>query len=191
MSLSDEELRKYLDILTALDKTIEEGPWEETLFLRGIGKKLKEARERFVRDSGLDKYTDPSQTSHPVAGLAAQDAQAIDVYVSLYQAEGVNIRKWAIILNSLPALSITRPIYKNEEDIQAAIRTKTYQINDAYAVVRINKDDMLKPTDDKPPVDRYGRELLVLREGAVRTENVVRFIHTSGVYQFRNGMLVK
>jgi intracellular multiplication protein IcmQ len=192
MALTDEEVQKSLDVLKALDQAIEGGPWDKSLLLKAIGKKLQDAREKFIED--LDLQEAIKQASAPQAGLNQQailGEDFVEVYVSLYQAQGANIPKWAAILVSLTQLSITRPIYKNEEDMQASIRAKAFQANDAYVVVKIRKDDVLPAPGGKVPVDRFGRELMVLKENVIRPENITRFVHLTGEYRFVNGELIK
>lgn len=188
MPLTDEEIKSALDILKALDGAIDKGPWEHNLFFKGIGKKLRDARDKFKEELGLDELTadllSQNKSNHKI------DNQSTEVYVSLYQAEGSNITKWTTVVNSLAGYNLTRPVYRNEVDIQAAIRAKDQQQNDAYVAVRVRNIDILKVAE-KQPTDKLGHELLVLREGAIHLENISRFVHKSGHYQFRNKLLSK
>lgn len=190
MALSDEEVQKSLEVLKALDKAIGEGPWDKSLLLKAIGKKLQDAREHFIQDLDLQAIIDQVAVSQDTAPQALH-VDFTEVYVSLYQAQGTTIPKWAAILTSLTQLSITRPIYKNEEDIRASIRAKAFQANDAYVVVKIRKSDVLPAPEGKTPVDRFGRELMVLKENVIRPENITRFVHLTGEYHFINGALIK
>lgn len=191
MALTEEELKKSLEVLKALNDAIEGGPWEKSLFLTGIGKKLNDIRARFIQDLDLEEILAKSTAAQTAAAQPLEDTESTEVYVSLYQAEGANINKWAAVVTSIAQLSINRPVYKNAEDANAAIRAKTYQTNDAYAAVKIRRADILKPVDGKVPLDRSGRELLVLREGAIRSANVTLFTHVSGQYRYANGGLIK
>jgi intracellular multiplication protein IcmQ len=190
-SPSNEEIEKALIFLRTLDETIQQGPWEDSLFLRGIGKKLREIREKYVTDLGIADILAETSTLITTAPQTSLDTESIEVYVTLYQAEGNNLRKWTTIVAAIAQLSITRPVYASEEDVISAIRTKDYKVNDAYVAVKVGKGDILKPVEGKAPVDRYGHELLVLRENAIRLENVTRFVHLSGQYQFTRGALIK
>lgn len=186
MALSKDELEASLKILQALDETIAKGPWEHNLFFKGVGKKLLEARERFVRELGLEDHTE-NKTE-----IVDESAKTFtEVYVSLYQAEGTNISKWQTVVNTLAGYNLTRPVYKKEEDIQKAIRSKEFKQNDAYVVVKVLTSDIMPPLTEKPPLDRHGHELLVLKEGAVHQENISRFVHSSGDYIFSNKVLIK
>lgn len=180
MALSDEELRANLEVLKELDELLADGPWEHNLFFKGIGKKLKDARDHFVAELGLEQKTVATPTEQDQTNSDYQE-----VYVSLYQAEGANIAKWQTVVNSLAGFNITRPIYKNESDIKNAIRAKSFQQNDAYIAMRVPKDYVLTPFNT-PATDRNGFELVVLKEGTMKLENITRFVHQSGEYEFRN-----
>jgi len=186
MPLSKDELAASIKILKALDEAIATGPWTYNLLFSGVGKKLREMRDRFVQELNLEEY---AQEAVPQIDPTAEDYT--EVYVSLYQAEGANISKWQNVVNSLVGYNVTRPVYKNEDDIQTAIKNKEFRQNDAYVAVKIRKDDILAPLTEKLPVDRYGNPLLVLREGAIKLENILRFSHQSGTYDYKGGVLTK
>ena len=168
MALSKDELETSIKILKTLDEAIANGPWDYNLFFKGIGKKLMDARERFVRELGLEVIP-----VKKVPKLRTRVPNCSPESMFPDQAEGANISKWQTVINTLAGYNLTRPVYKSEIDIQEAIRFKEFKQNDAYVAVKIRKDDILKLTE-KPPVDRYGHELLVLREGAVQQENISR-----------------
>lgn len=188
MASLDDETKANIEILKALNEAIEKGPWEYNLFFRGIGKKLRDARDRFQRELGLEELLQAEQSEQQAI---VADAAHKNVYISLYQSEGANLQKWASVVSTLSGHAISRPVYKNEEDIQAAIRAKDYKMNDAYVAVRVSVTHILPPYGDKPPLDRFGRELLVLREDAVQIENILYFVHVSGRYKFNRGVLTK
>ena len=190
----DEETKANLDILKALDEAIEKGPWEHNLFFRGIGKKLRDIRDRFERELGLGELRNQlsgSSDKRNAAPTVTTSDQFTTVYISLYQAEGSNLQKWASVITNLTDNAISRPVYKNEEDIQAAIRAKEYKLNDGFIAVNVPHETLVKPFGDKPPLDRFGRELLVLKENAVKIENILYFVHVSGRYTLRGNTLVR
>lgn len=188
MALSKEELDTALEIIKALDDAILQGPWEYNLLFKGVGKGLRDMRENFIREMGLEEHFAAEKKEHVAE---AQASDSMEIYVSLYQAEGSNLHKWQIVVNSLAGYNVNRPIYQNEDDIQKAIRNKSFRQNDAYVAVKIRKEDIMPLITDKPPTDRNGYPLLTLREGAIKTENITRFSHMNGEYDFRNGVLTK
>lgn len=185
----DEETKANLEILKSLDEALAKGPWEHNLLFQGIGKKLREIRDKFQNELGLENAQTEASISARQETLP--QTEFIEVYISLYQAEGVNIRKWSTVVTALVGHSVSRPVFKKEEDIQSAIRAKTYKLNDAYVVVRIREEDILKSPTGQPILDREGRELLMLREGSIKLANIVRFTHASGEYIYQDGSLIK
>jgi intracellular multiplication protein IcmQ len=190
MPSSDDEAKKILEILKSLDTAIDQGPWDKSLFLQGIGKKLRVARERFASDLNADELV-KRVVSDEAAAHPAAHTHPIEVFILLYQAEGANLHRWETVLQSLPRISITRPVYRHEKDVETFIRGKDYKLNDAYAVVRVREEDILVIPDVPPNVDRFGNELLILKEKSVRLENILRFVHVTGRYRYWNGSLVK
>jgi len=178
-----------IKIINALDKAIKEGPWEKSPFLKATGKKLESIREKFKEDIGLGVIESVEETTQ-ISDLAVQDAKTLEVYISLYVSGGGILKNWEGVLHSIYGFSITRPIYRNEEDIQKTLRAKGNHENDAYAAVII-KEDSIRPVIDEAPKDRFGNELLQVKEGSISPENVKRFMHLKAEYEYRDGVLKK
>ncbi|CEK11411.1 Dot/Icm secretion system protein IcmQ [Legionella hackeliae] len=176
-------------ILQALDDTIEKGPWEESNFLRVIGKNLREIRQNFANSIGNATEAPKSKVSGSAERSALSGQQ--EVFIGLYSTEGNNIQAWERILANLPRQMISRPIYINEQDVKNLIKSKENKINEAYVAAYINQSDILQVAPDKAPMDRFGRPLLALKDRSLSLDNVLRFVHLSGVYRYTKGRLVK
>lgn len=179
-------------ILKALDETIATGPWEESNFLRVIGKNLREIRENFAKQLGGDlrmqeKYKTESNLANRIALRAGQQ----EVFIALYSTEGTNMQAWERILANLPRQMISRPIYADEKDVQYSIKAKANKANEAYVAIYIDQNDLLTVAQDKIPMDKHGRPLLSLKDRSLNLENIIRFVHLSGVYRYSKGRLVK
>lgn len=200
MGKIDEQRKTARELLRALDNTIEKGPWDKSIFLGTIGKKLKDIRFNFKNrlrflDPGFEE-TNSEETALPAAGNTSAaltvpqlTADQMEAFVSLYNLDGASIPKWEKILQSLDKQVVTRPIYATEQAVRMSIRAKTVRKNDAYAAFYLNKTDILTPKDGKAPLDRQGNSLLILKDMALKLENITRFCHESGVYLFRNNTL--
>lgn len=191
MTAENDDAKILADILKSLDHLIGNKLWENSLFFRAIRKRLEDARDHFKEGLELDTTVQTGKTTRDSKFFSQEDM--VEVYMALYISEGVSLRKWESLLNTLGShaiSSVSRPVYKNEQDIQESIRTKEFKQNDAYVAVYVRKSDIAAPYG-KPPVDRHGRELIVLKEGAVRPENITRFVHVSGMYDFIDGMLTR
>ena len=44
---------------------------------------------------------------------------------------------------------------------------------------------------DKTPVDKLGKPLLTLKDKSLSLDNINRFVHITGTYQYGQGRLVK
>lgn len=186
----DDRTKYNLELIRALDNLIAQGQWEGGLFFQAAGKKLRDLSTRLKQELQLDIKEELTPTE--MRDYIKQHSGLIEVYISLYSAEGNNLRKWESILISLPKQVISRPIYKREKDLKETLAVKTTAINDAYAVAYISEIDILKPSfRDKVPVDRFGHELLLLKENSLKTDNITKFVHVTGEYTYRKGVLSK
>lgn len=200
MGSESEQRKTARELLKALDNTIEKGPWDKSIFLGTIGKKLKEIRFNFKNRL---RFLDPSfeevdaeeipKIAAPIVETAIPSllpgADQIEAFVSLYNVDGGNLQKWEKLLQTLDKQIVTRPVYGSEQEIRGVLRAKTVRKNDAYAAFFVNKSDIIQPRDGKSPTDRLGNVLLILKDAALKLENITRFCHESGIYTFRSNTL--
>ena len=177
-------------ILKALDKALTTGPWEDSNFLRVIGKNLKQIRDNFANEIAVVKEEKANALISLVQGVSKRSDQQ-EVYVSLYTTGGGVLQAWERVIANLPRQVISRPVYADEGDVRQLIKSKENKINEAYVAIYINQSDMLNPSADKIPKDRFGKPLLMLKDKAVNLININRFVHSSGVYTLMKGRLVK
>ena len=185
--LSDEQNEA---ILKALNDAIEKGPWQQSNFLKVIGKNLIERRDGFLNQLGASSQAQLKAESHLANRIALRSGQQ-EVYVSLYSTDGINLQSWERIVANLPRQMISRPIYADEEDVKAALKIKENKQNEAYVAIYINQSDILALSPDKASVDKLGKVLLSLKDKTLNLDNISRFVHLSGVYRFANGRLIK
>ena len=189
--MKDELSEQQTDaILKALDDAIEHGPWDKSNFLRVIGKNLREIRDGFANQLYAPGQDTSKIASHLANRIALRSGQQ-EIFVALYSSDGANIQSWERILVNLPKQMISRPIYASEEDIKALIRTKENKTNEAYVSMYISQGDILQMSADKIPVDKLGKPLLTLKDKSLSLDNINRFVHISGTYQYGQGRLVK
>ena len=177
-------------VLQALDNAIELGPWEESNFLRAIGKNLQEIRNDFVSRTELPEKVETDAAAHQ-ANLKAMRSDQKKVYVALYSSNGKSLQSWEWIVTNLPHQMISRPIYAEEDDVKAIIKTKENKMNEAYVIFYINENDILQVNDDKVPLDKLGKPRLLLKDGSLKLKNMESFIHQSGMYHYSQGRLIK
>lgn len=189
--MKDELSQQQTDaILKALDEAIETGPWEESNFLKVIGKNLREIREGFSNQINVSGREKSKITSHLANRIALRSGQQ-EIFVALYSSDGGNIQSWERILMNLPRQMISRPIYADEEDVKALIRTKENKLNEAYVSMYVSQSDILALSADKTPIDKLGKPLLTLKDKSLILDNINRFVHRAITYQYSQGRLIK
>lgn len=189
--MNDELSEQQIEaILKALDEALEAGPWEDSNFLRVIGKKLRGIREKVSAQLNATQADKAKKTPQWFGGATMRNDQQ-EIYISLYSTEGSVIQSWERILANLQKQIISRPIYADEEDVKALIRTKENKNNEAYVSLFINQSDILPLASDKIPIDKLGKRLLTLKDRALNPNNINRFIHKSGTYHYHRGRLIK
>lgn len=177
-------------ILNALDEAINNGPWDQSNFLRAIGKNLTDIRENFVNQLDTRTRQQIKADTHLANRMALRSGQ-LEVFVSLYSADGTNFQSWERIVSNLPRQMISRPIYANEEHVREIIKLKENKQNEAYLGIYINQTDVIPLSPDKTLSDKLGNVLLTLKDKTLDLENISRFVHSTGVYQFDRGRLLK
>lgn len=177
-------------LLNALNKAIDEGPWEKTNFLKVIGKNLISIRDNFLARLNA-KTEEQLKTESQVANTLALRGTQQEIYISLYSIDGTNIQNWERILTNLPRQTISRPIYAREDDLKEILKIKDNKNNEAYVSIFVDQQDILALPPDKILKDKLGTPLLSLKDKTLNLENLGRFVHVTGEYQYQKGHLVK
>src|SRR3989339_374282 len=178
----DDYARVNQKIIEILDHVINAGDWDSSFFLKNTIKPLKERRQ----EAEVIKQELESE------GVVAEQVfssikpeNAVTLYVLLYQTEGMNLTKWEAQLKSILKVSQGRPIYREVERVENALRANLNRPSEAYIKVLVDKNDLIDSA--RIPQDRFGNELTTVTVTAVRPENILEFVHQKKSYQFRNG----
>lgn len=116
------------------------------------------------------------------------DKGFIQVFILLYQYEGNKLVNWEHALRAITKHNINRPTYREEAHIQELIRSKGDLEKYGYAIVNIKEEDIL-PQEAKK-FDVFNREVLILKENAVKPFNIVGFVHANRkCYSFEDNIL--
>jgi intracellular multiplication protein IcmQ len=173
------------ELLAILDELLAAGDWESSLFLKVASKRVKALRDEA---QALLEQATTSQSSQESADTVREGY--IKVYISLYQADGNDLKKWQNTLKGLALNNVGRPVYESEDHVKASIRARGNPSCEGYASVQIKTSDLMKMPDGRVPKDRYGNALLTVRENAVSLENIKEFVHANGqVYDFNDSQL--
>ena len=140
-----------------------------------------------MQTSGSDK----EKTASDASKLLALHSNHQEIFISLYSADGANIRSWERILFNLPKQMVYRSIYTVEDDVKDLIKTKPNKNNEAYVSIYINPNDILMRPQDKTPLDKLGKPLLSLKDNSIGLDNINHFVHSSGTFRLFHGRLIK
>ena len=182
---------KREQVLEALNVALQKGPWDKTAFLSVIRKQLERIKDRFAEETNPEKYL-RQELKEAVEKASVVEADSQEIFISLYSSHGSDLALWEQALADIERYVISRPIYGNEKEVSGFIRSRPNPVNEAYAIARIRKTDILPSADaDKASVDKLGAALLHLKSRAVTRNNIVRFVCFSGEYLYRKGILIK
>lgn len=173
------------EVIGIIDRVLEAGDWDSSLFLRNTVKPMKALREQAVE---AIKFLDAS-ADESLYQPEALEQNAVVIYVSLFQNQGDDLSKWALQLRSLSRYVLGRPIYADEADVKKLIRIKASRSCEAYVAVAIDKQFIQEGDMVLKRTDRHGSALLNLAPGAIKTSNIREFVHMDKHYYFYDGQL--
>lgn len=182
-------------LLAILDELIENPCWDKSLFLKATSKELSDFHNKLSESLVLElpkvaseEQQDGKKTTESTATIPEGKQE---VYVGLYQNEGMKLANWEKSLELLIKNSSSRPIYAQEVKAKDMLVKQGNNPNLAYIAILVDKDAVVA-VPEKLITDRFGHELLTLREDALRLDNIRRFNHVSGVYKLdKKNRLVK
>lgn len=175
---------KLMEILQSLMET---GDWSASLFLRAAQKKIQVLyEEASILSTQLE---DKARSSRDQQQKIRIQQGYTNVYVSIYQSDPYNLARWENTLKSIKEYSINRPIYGSEAHIEEAIRSKG-SINEGYVIIYVKEVDIIEPYPGKIIEDRWGHELLTLRDNSLKPANILEFVHQGQRYDFIDGKLL-
>jgi len=171
-------------IVALLDRVFAAGDWDESLFLRNTAKPLRKIY------SEAQEVINQLQGNH-VATFCLSDIGEDEtiLYVSLFQSQGMDLRRWELQLSSIDRYLLGRPIYFEKEDVERAIRIKAIQTAEAYCALAVKKEWILNDALRPPRLDRNGRPLVNIKPGKICADHIREFVHQGKRYYFVDGRL--
>ena len=155
-----------------------------------IGDNLKSVSQKLTTLLEANQ-SNPSRLDSTIANRVALRSGQIEVYIGLYCTDGLNITAWERVVNHLLSQLVSRPVYADEEDLKALLRTKEKPQNEAYVKAYINQTDILELPPERALLDKRGKPRLTLKDRVLSLSNITRFIHHTGAYDFIEGRLIK
>lgn len=130
-------------------------------------------------------------SKHGVVTIAepvlAEDA--VKVYISLYQADGYDMEAWQAQIASVASYSVGRPIYKDQECVEQAIRQRMKQSAEAYVVAIVPKSAIVSSVGAGLGF-KHSDGRIHLHSGVLRKEHIVEFVHSGRRYRYIDGQLI-
>jgi len=120
-----------------------------------------------------------AETEQPEVVTAEDD---INVCVYLFNSQGLDMQSWRKMVSPdvFYEYSVNRPIYKEKEQIDKFIASKPTRTQHGYLIVAIKKDAIFQ-LDDKTK-DAIGNPIFKVKEGSLKINRVVAFVHNSIEY---------
>ncbi len=183
---SDDDLKQLCEkIVYTVDRVLSAEEWEASLFLRSVIRPLKKIHAQAIALlKSIDQRGEISQFTPRLL------ENGTTIYVSLYQSNGHDIRRWEQILTNISTHMVGRPIYQSQQDVEKIIRIKLLQTSEAYAVVNIDPKKIISLEGRRPLKDRLGSQLISLLPGAVQSSNILEFVHLGKNYHFHEDQLI-
>jgi len=173
-------------VLESVKRITEAGDWQTSLFLRNLIKPITEMGED--ANHVLEDLTGERDEIAEKKQELKEDE--ILLYVSLFQTKGHDTVIWESQLRAIERNIIGRPVYKDLDNVKKIIRLKANPMNEAYAVIKVDKNLIQKPNAfDVERKDRYGNSLETLKPGAVMPDDIIEFVHDNCTYSFSKGHL--
>ena len=183
-------VKQRQQIIENLDVLIENKNWENSLALKVVQSRIVTYRDSLAKE--IEEHAgsvDEAQDDGAMEKNQLPEGQT-SIFICLYKSFGDDIAQWEKTLAGFTGHVLGRPIYATEEAAGKFISGKENREPEAYIEVWIKKDMVI----DMPPArrlyDKFGSQLLTLKQGVLSPSQIQYF--TSGVgkrYRFKDGRL--
>jgi Dot/Icm secretion system protein IcmQ len=172
----------HIDSLTA-----DNAEWEASDFLASVLRPMVALRDRALH---LKSDLEASAPSKILAPRPITEKEAI-IYVSIFQSQGGDLKQWALQLGSLKTSIAGRPVYANEADVCALVKHKESALSESYLCIAVDKKDILTQDARFYRQDHLGHRLLILKQTAIKEDNILEFVHNKKRYLVESGRLIE
>ena len=173
-------------LLSRLGVVLSSHDWKETLFLQVNERKIQEIVEstQSMIDA-FNKTVSPSvhagsldaTPSSAVVSTHKEGAEQVRIFISLFVNEGASIENWEAAVLGLQSYTFGRPVYEEKQHCEELLRSKSDLRNEGYAVIDVDADMIIRRPNNASLKDKFGNELLTLRQGAISLRNIKGFVH--------------
>jgi intracellular multiplication protein IcmQ len=172
-------------IQEALHRLANSSNFSHSTFLKIVQQQIQKVSDEFDKTVEEVYFSEEKKDQQVVT-----DPNKQTVFISVYCSEGSKIDAWQRVILNLPKQYISRPIYLREQDAQKAAKAKPQFLNEAYVAVLVDKKNIFAADSDLFNLqDKFGHQLLTLKDRSVELSNIVFFWHNSKQYAFKNNIL--
>lgn len=114
------------------------------------------------------------------------------VFIHLFNNKGKVLSRWEAMLSprQLAEYSVNRPIYAEQKQVEAYIRSRPHDDEHAFLMMKIEQSDVLQGDESTSNYDSLGHPLLKLKEGALKEQGLIYFFHKGTCYLLSRGHLI-
>ena len=114
------------------------------------------------------------------------------VFVHLFNNKGKVLSRWEAMLSprQLAEYSVNRPIYAEQKQVEAYIRSRPNDDEHAFLMIKIEQSDVLHGDESTNNYDSLGYPLVKLKEGSLKEQGLIYFFHKASCYILSRGHLV-
>lgn len=114
------------------------------------------------------------------------------VFVHLFNNKGKILSRWEAMLSprQLMEYSVNRPIYAEQKQVEAYIRSRANDDEHAFLMMKIEQSDVLQGEASTHNHDSLDQPLLKLKERTLKEEGLIYFFHKGVRYILSRGRLV-
>lgn len=188
--MSEDKLREQINKFEATyNDLLSDNRWQQTPFLKVMHSKLTQLKNELtsiIESSGIQEKTTPKLEK--VALPESEDFQKLFIY--LYSSDGKKIDSWQRVVANIDKQFISRPIYLEEADVQHAVLHAPVTFNAGYVAIWVDKNFINIVLDEDKPKDKYGRELVSLKDNAIILEKIDYFWNNFVQYHWLKDKLI-
>lgn len=140
-----------------------------------------------------DAVSLPQQDATPKRASPSLSENEQYAFVHLFNTNGKILTRWEAMLSprQITDYSVNRPIYAEQKQVEAYIRSRPNSDEHAFLMMKILKSDVLSDNLSNANFDALEHPLLKLKEGALKEQGLVYFFHQGERYIFANGHLTQ
>lgn len=171
------EIKIAKKLATVLTDLLSHTEWDSSLFLKTTRKKL----EGLLNETTaiVSEETSSAKEAAQKAPKALEAGQ-FQAYILLYQFDSSKLQNWQYTIKAFVSHSTNRPTYRSEQEIRAFIRAKKEIERYGYIIVNLRDEDVYSLGE--PIFDALGHQLINLKEGIIKLNNIVGFVHANKQY---------